>query len=50
VRERSFANKIGLLRADTITQTVFASGPRSEASRRLAHELAASVTVMTQAA
>jgi hypothetical protein len=50
VRERSFANKIGLLRADTITQTVFASGPRSEASRRIAQDLAASVTVMTRAA
>jgi hypothetical protein len=49
-RARSFASRIAMPRADTITQTVFASGPRSEASRRIAHDLAAAVTVMPEAA
>ena len=49
-RQRSFAHKIAALREDTIKQTVFASGPRCEGSRRIAHDLGTIVSIVTKAA
>jgi len=46
----SFSTKLALLREDTIKQTIFASGPRSERSRRNAQDLARMVSVVTMAA
>jgi hypothetical protein len=49
-RERSFAHKIAALRAETVKQTVFSSGPRCEGSRRIANDLAKVFTIATKAA
>lgn len=49
-RERSFANKLSMLRADTIKQTVFSSGPRSEGLRRNANDFATLFAIATKAA
>lgn len=46
----SFAAKLALLRAHTITQTIFTSGPRSEAARRIANDLGHVLSVATKAA
>lgn len=48
--ERTFNAKIRALREETIKQTIFASGPRCEGVRRIARNMAAVVTVVTQAA
>jgi hypothetical protein len=49
-RARSLASRLAVLRSDTLTRITLASGPHSEASRRMARDVAASVTVMTRAA
>lgn len=46
----TFSAKLAMLREDTIKQTIFASGPRSEASRRNAQGLAQMFSVATMAA
>lgn len=48
--QKTFSAKIRALREETIKQTIFASGPRSEGVRRIARDIAAVVTVATQAA
>lgn len=50
VQQRSFTAKISALREQTIKQTIFASGPRSEEVRKIARDMAVVVTVATQAA
>ncbi len=49
-RGRSFASKLAALRAETITQTIFASGPRTRGSRRIASGLASLFGTATAAA
>lgn len=49
-RERTFSAKIATLRAETIKQTVFASGPRSEGTRRIANDLSLVLSIATRAA
>jgi hypothetical protein len=44
---RPFAAKLAALRAETITETIFASGPRARGSRRIAHGLASIFTSAT---
>ncbi|MBI4878913.1 MAG: transposase [Planctomycetes bacterium] len=48
--DKSFATKLSALRGDIIAQTVFASGPRTDRSRRIAHGLAAIFVHATSAA
>ena len=47
---RSFTQKLAWLRAETITSTVFASGPRTRGSRRIAQGLGELFTRATSAA
>jgi len=47
---RSFAQKLASLRAETVTSTVFASGPRAQGSRRIARDLADLFTSATSVA
>lgn len=47
---RSFAQKLAWLRAETVTNTVFASGPRTRGSRRIAGRLGELFTSATSAA
>ncbi len=47
---RPFAHKLVWLRAETITSTVFGSGPRTRGSRRNARTLAKLITAATSAA
>lgn len=47
---RSFAEKLASLRAETVTTTVFSSGPRARGSRRIAKGLASIFTTATSAA
>jgi len=47
---RSFAQKLAWLRAETVTSTVFASGPRTRRSRRIAGGLGELFTSATSAA
>lgn len=47
---RSFAQKLAWLRAETVTSTVFASGPRTRGSRRIAAGLGDLFTSATSAA
>ena len=47
---RSFAAQLAGLRADTIKQTIFASGPRSQGSRRIARDIASLFAQATRAA
>lgn len=49
-QQGTFSAKIRALREETIKQTIFASGPRNEGVRRIARDMAAVVTVVTQAA
>ena len=44
---RPFAAKLAALRAETITQTIFTSGPRARGSRRIAQGLASIFTSAT---
>lgn len=48
--QRSFAAKLAALRENTITETVFSSGPRTRGSRRIARGLASIFTTATSAA
>lgn len=50
IQERTFTAKISALREETVKQTIFASGPRSEEVRQIARDMAMVVTVATQAA
>jgi hypothetical protein len=50
LRAQSFARKLAALRAETITQTIFSSGPRTRRSRRNANGLASIFTTATAAA
>lgn len=47
---RSFAQKLAWLRAETVTSTIFASGPRAKRSRRIAREFGELFTSATSAA
>lgn len=47
---RTFAAKLSALRAETISKTVFSSGPRDRGSRRIARGLASIFTAATSAA
>jgi hypothetical protein len=47
---RPFSQKLASLRAETITTTVFASGPRTRGSRRIARDLGILFTSATSAA
>ena len=47
---RSFAQKLASLRAETVTSTVFASGPRAKGSRRIARGLGDLFTSATSVA
>ena len=47
---RSFAQKLASLRAETVTSTVFASGPRGRGSRRIARGLGDLFTSATSVA
>jgi hypothetical protein len=46
---RPFSQKLASLRAETITSTVFASGPRTRRSRRIALDVGALFTTVTKA-
>jgi hypothetical protein len=50
LRARSFATKLAALREDTVKQTIFASGPRTQDSRRIAAGLATLYATATSAA
>lgn len=50
LQARSFATKLSALRAETIAQTIFTSGPRRKGSRRYAKGLAALFSTATRAA
>jgi len=46
---RPFAQKLASLRAETITSTIFASGPRTRRSRRIARDVGVLFTTVTKA-
>ena len=50
LRCATFSRKLAALREETVIETVFASGPRTQASRRIAQSLAAAFCTATEAA
>jgi len=50
LRARSFAGKLSALREDTIRQTIFSSGPRTQGARRIAEAFIPLYTTATSAA
>jgi hypothetical protein len=48
-RAATFAQKLAALRSETITQTIFASGPRTKGTREIANGIGKLFTIATQA-
>lgn len=48
-RVATFAQKLAALRTDTITETIFASGPRTKGTREMANGIGKLFTIATQA-